>query len=923
MAIFQDSIRISLFWTRFIKITAQLLSALVLGLILSCAYIQHDAWFKTVVEKKIALLLSDSLKAQFTCKIKNIQLLSGIITCESITCEDTQNKSWKVTCPRISFNFSWLGILLRSRLEVGLKIYDLDIYSDISNNKISLVKAIQAYLETPVLIPFAFNSCGLRRARLTLADKEKGNKLICLFSSDTYSEQNQLKSSIAISDGLIRAYNRDYAQKLDGNISITSSQSKLIESAVFNLLFDYPHYSGDKQCTAMGNYQSDTGTLSVYNHDKTMFFNMTDISYQKKSAVFEIKIPLLEIARALHHDLSDLAGIATMRGNFLLSDKAILSTQGQAILENVKYKSIVLERALINFDMNLPDACGTYLIDCYNTQLAGKWHYNLYNKNGAMDFRNTKNIALPLGIYCKPASLVGKLQLNNHKNKQIDAKSSELINSGILDFTCHFMTRHNPHVLRGTVDFDQEKCMSKGILDQISYKAEALFADKIISFNGIESNKTVVDLKSQPETKKIAVFITDQYIKNIVNYCFGYSIIGDGSYEFIIDYKWPQVKINTYLKNGNIRIPYIYNTIISGACVTALDLQSKVITTKDLVLKLYKGAINCSQAIMYFNSDNSLSSMHMPFRIYQSAMSWKKDFMGIFTGNIIFTYQPLGQSTIMGQLFLDKSQLSSAVLSRKFQEDIIKNTLYSLNQAHTDINLNIQLNTREPIAAKTNILETHATADITLKGTILRPLFGGTIELQGGVLAFPYKPLYITQGKISLANIADPSIDLIAKNTISKYAISMHVSGTVSNPKISFESMPYLQEQQIMTLLFSGSEEGSCYLMMTPVIIKALESLIFNSDSNSSKLQRSLKNMLKPLKNIRIRPSLNKQTGAVTGGIEISVNDRIKALVQNNLNMSEKTELKLEYALSDEINILGKKDATGNMSGEIEMRWKF
>ncbi len=108
----------------------------------------------------------------------------------------------------------------------------------------------------------------------------------------------------------------------------------------------------------------------------------------------------------------------------------------------------------------------------------------------------------------------------------------------------------------------------------------------------------------------------------------------------------------------------------------------------------------------------------------------------------------------------------------------------------------------------------------------------------------------------------DPAVQLAAKNTIKKYTITMHVSGTVHQPKISFESSPSFSEENIITLLFPDLKKVRCYIAMPYIVMMHLESLLFGSTEHSSKAQQFFNTLLKPLRMYALSQRCKDQTRA-------------------------------------------------------------
>jgi hypothetical protein len=142
----------------------------------------------------------------------------------------------------------------------------------------------------------------------------------------------------------------------------------------------------------------------------------------------------------------------------------------------------------------------------------------------------------------------------------------------------------------------------------------------------------------------------------------------------------------------------------------------------------------------------------------------------------------------------------------------------------------------------------------------------------------------------------------------------LRCNGSLQHPHISFESTPPLTEEQIITLLLAGSEEGSLSLAMPAMVMQQLQNVIFGPEQSASKLEGYFKSLLSPLKHIRFIPGFSDQSGrgGFRGTIEIDVNDQLRAMIQKNFSLSEDIKLEVEYFLSDDVTVRGIRDERGD-----------
>lgn len=316
-----------------------------------------------------------------------------------------------------------------------------------------------------------------------------------------------------------------------------------------------------------------------------------------------------------------------------------------------------------------------------------------------------------------------------------------------------------------------------------------------------------------------------------------------------------------------------------------------------------------------------------PYYVRRFFLNLEKEVFAEFSGNVLFEKRALQNLMCRGAITIDHGQCKKNIFSAVSQRDVAIKLINPFSSYYSGIGCNLFVKTKKPLVIQTSFLHTNAHIELMIKENIENPLITGNIHLSSGMLAFPYKPLYITKGTIYFMphQLEDPALELIAKGKVKKYHVTLHANGSLQRPHISLESTPPLTEEQIITLLLAGSEEGSVALVMPTLIMQNLENLIFGPEQPHSKLEGYFKNLLGPLKHIRIVPSFFDQTGrgGLRGAFEIDVSDRLHALIEKNFSLSEDTRYEVEYLLSDDVTIRGIKDQRDDVGGEVEMRWKF
>ena len=164
----------------------------------------------------------------------------------------------------------------------------------------------------------------------------------------------------------------------------------------------------------------------------------------------------------------------------------------------------------------------------------------------------------------------------------------------------------------------------------------------------------------------------------------------------------------------------------------------------------YKKEPSAQDAQRYYSLNRvALVYAHLPCIAHNAFIGWNKDFFGMLSGAVIGVYsedRKGGHWTCTGALTLDKAHLRSNLLSSQVQKDLLQNS----SALAKNIELDLHFSTKSPLQVKTFFFNTNTEINASVKGTVAHPLVTGLIELNKGSFIFPYKPLYVSMGKLYL-----------------------------------------------------------------------------------------------------------------------------------------------------------------------------
>ncbi len=274
---------------------------------------------------------------------------------------------------------------------------------------------------------------------------------------------------------------------------------------------------------------------------------------------------------------------------------------------------------------------------------------------------------------------------------------------------------------------------------------------------------------------------------------------------------------------------------------------------------------------------------------------------------------PLAGATVAGQIGLTKS---------KYLKDI---DIVPLNlpgkpapqppaeaEADPDISIgtaplsnwtfDLAIKTDDPFLVRGNLAAGAATVDLKLRGTGLHPLLDGYVSVDHLVATLPFSRLEINNGNISFTpdQPLNPVVDLTGTSTISTYLITLYISGRAKSPTILFTSEPPLPQEQIVSLLATGS---------------TTDQLAGNSEALAGKAT------LLVLQDLYRRTF--KKKGSPDTEPKATLADRVNLDVGDVDPQTGRQEVSARFKITDTVQFLGDFGIEGDLRGRIKYLLRF
>lgn len=383
-------------------------------------------------------------------------------------------------------------------------------------------------------------------------------------------------------------------------------------------------------------------------------------------------------------------------------------------------------------------------------------------------------------------------------------------------------------------------------------------------------------------------------------------------------------QLRVQLLDGHIPIPGIYNIIRAFDGTITADPTNGSIVVAVPEITCHQGTARIEATVHIDEHDTWVRGIAQGMHLL---VNYKKDFFGLLSGTLMGQYRA-GRASLSTAFLVDEGQYNKNIFAGFFvRERALRYPAWYDRVRAIPCTIDGRVTTREAVRVDTSLLEGAIHAQMHMHGQLSDAPLEGTIQLAQGTLKFPACPLALSYGSVTLKphELSNPHIAFEAKGLFKKHSLLLRAQGTVQNPTLLFESTPPLSQEQIITLLLAGSEDGSLLLMMPTLIMGQMQQLLFGPEQTQTRLDSFFKGLLSPLKRMRLVPSFFDQTGrgGFRGKIDVDVSDRLKASLQKNFNLTEDSTIEVEYAISDDTSVRAIKDERGDVGGEIEMRFKF
>lgn len=248
-----------------------------------------------------------------------------------------------------------------------------------------------------------------------------------------------------------------------------------------------------------------------------------------------------------------------------------------------------------------------------------------------------------------------------------------------------------------------------------------------------------------------------------------------------------------------------------------------------------------------------------------------------------------------------------------------------LNNVHLDVHVN----STPELQVQTSLARLSGNVDLRMRGTALRPVVLGRVNLLEGTISFNSTKYRLERGDVTFTNPVriEPTLDLELSARVRDYDLTLGFHGPLNKLTPSYRSDPPLSSSDIISLLAlgrTGGESANPAIIGTsqyqPAVSESASSALIGQALNStvnSRVQR-----LFGVSRVKIDPNVG---GAVNAGlarvtVEQQVSNKLTLTYITNLNQSAQQIIQFEYNVDKDVSIVGIRDQTGVLSFDLLFR---
>jgi translocation and assembly module TamB len=252
----------------------------------------------------------------------------------------------------------------------------------------------------------------------------------------------------------------------------------------------------------------------------------------------------------------------------------------------------------------------------------------------------------------------------------------------------------------------------------------------------------------------------------------------------------------------------------------------------------------------------------------------------------------------------------------------------------SSIRLNVRVSSPTPVTLQVQDMHMTVDVDVHLQGSLANPVEVGAVHFLNGEAIFRGNRFTLDRGDLRLANPirTQGTLDLEAHTRVQQYDLTVDISGPLERLKMTYRSDPPLPTEDVLSLLALGYARQQQQASTSGLVSSFAAGNPLQSVGESAILSQALSSQvggriqrLFGVSRIKIDPNVGLP-GFSTGArvtIEQQVTKDLTLTYITNTASSQYQIIQFEWAIGENVSLLGVRDPNGIVGVELRRRQRF